>query len=199
MQCLLIVFQSLSRPRSNERPRPPSLGAARTPMHSLNVRASLNTALIYFLFLLSFCISSQRVARIVLCYPTVFISRVGVAFSCVLIESNVLPSSVLLYLDYSQRRCWAPPGQHDLDVWQKCLYPQTLWPLSHTHTNTHSRTNTHECTNFGQWTLSARMSDTLDRLQPFNELVITAIINQSINPSAPQSPRQAATQPMHYE
>lgn len=178
MQCLLIVFQSLSRPRSNERPRPPSLGAARTPMHRLNVRASLNTPLIYFLFLLSFCISSQRVARIVLCYPTVFISRVGVAFSCVLIESNVLPSSVLLYLDFPSDAV-GPHRVSMTETFGKNAYIHK--PFDHFHTHTNTRTNTHECTNFGQWTLSARMSDTLDRLQPFNELVITAIINQSIH------------------
>lgn len=68
-------------------------------------------------------------------------------------------------------------GQHDTEVWWKCLTQKCFNHPAQTHTHT----RTHEHPNFGQWTLSARMSDTLDRLQPFNELVITAIINQSIH------------------
>lgn len=64
--------------------------------------------------------------------------------------------------------------KHDTEFWQKGLNQKCF---DHPHKNNNTHTDEHP----NQWTLSARMSDTLDRLQPFNELVITAIINQSIH------------------
>lgn len=154
-------------------------------------------ALIYFLLYLSFARklpSSQCVAHIGLCIPLFYCHACG-------FNKNLCMQKITSYPRWFvpvyalPLTLWALAGQHETEVWQKCFNQKSF---DRPHAHTHTRTNTHERTNFGQWTLSARMSDTLDRLQPFNELVITAIINQSIHQPL-SNPGRAATAQMHYE